>query len=150
MYRVVRNPGISLPAVQNIQSAVNRMFDSALDEFLGSDRTQTTAWTPPVEIYETAGELVFVVELPGLEKEEVSISFENGFLNISGERKQPEAKDRTYHRGERWYGRFERAFQLPVAADGEKIQAKLEKGVLHISIPKREEAKTRQIPVTIG
>ena len=107
-------------------------------------------WSPPVEIYEADEKLVFLLELPGFEKDQVSISFESGQLTFSGERKAGDQEGRNYHRNERWYGRFERSFQLPVSADAEKITANLHNGLLKVVIPKKEEAKARQISVEVA
>ena len=91
--------------------------------------------------YETENQLVIQAELPGFEKDEIHVSFENGQLSLSGERQAEESKDRTYHRNERWYGRFERTFQLSSVFDPGKIKASLKDGVLTLTLPKREEAK---------
>jgi HSP20 family protein len=71
-------------------------------------------------------------------------------LTLSGERKEPEEEGRNYHRNERWYGRFERSFQLPASYDVNKVKAELRNGILTVTLPKREEAKPRQISVTVG
>jgi len=148
MYRVNRNP-VSVPAVQNIQTAVNRIFDEALEEFFPNAKPRASSTVPPVDIFETSNSIVFEVELPGVDKPDVSISFDNGMLSISGLRREAETKDRAYHRREREAGRFERSFQLPSSANPEKIEARLDKGVLSVVIPKREEAKARTIEVKV-
>ncbi len=149
MYQpTTRNSGVYLPAVQSIQSAVNRIFDEALREFMTPSRERAGEWSPAVDIYENATEFVFEVEVPGLDREAVSISIDNGHLTITGQR--PEVDEaRTRHRRERPYGKFERSFQLPASVDTERVSARMDKGVLVITVPKREEAKTRQIPVTV-
>lgn len=141
-----RDPSLALPTFQGVQKAMNRIFDEAFDTF---ERGSTWAWGPPVEIYETTEELTIVAELPGLSEKEVDISFNNGQLVLSGERKAEETEGRNYHRNERWYGKFERAFQLPAAYDPERIEAKLRNGVLTVTLQKREGAKPRQIPVRV-
>lgn len=148
MFPTRRDASTSAPALQNIQSTMNRLFDEALGDFLGPTRSRAMGWAPPVEIYETDNELVLLAEIPGLDKKDVHISFENGQLSISGERKLGE-KSRNYHRNERFYGSFERTFQFPGSVDGDKISANLKDGVLHIRIPKKEEAKARQIQVSV-
>jgi HSP20 family protein len=133
-----------------MQTAVNRLFDDAFDDAFGASRQRTRAWSPPVEIYEANDELVFLLELPGFKKDQVSISFENGQLTFAGERIEENQEGRNYHRNERWYGRFERSFQLPISADAEKISANLQNGLLRVVIPKKEEAKARQISVEVS
>ena len=141
-----RDPSLSLPTFQSLQREMNRMFD----DFFEDASRGTRAWGPPVEIFETGDELNLVAELPGLDKEEVDLSYENGLLTISGERKRPEdQKDRTYHRTERWYGKFERSFQIPNIYDGEKIRAGLKDGNLTVSMPKKKDARPRHIPVSV-
>lgn len=150
MYQLTtRNSGVSLPTVQSIQSAVNRIFDEALSEFLAPSQQRGTSWSPAVDIYETATDLIFEVEVPGLDREAVTISIDNGHLTIGGQRTAVE-EGRTHHRRERGYGKFERSFQLPASADTERVSARMDRGVLVITVPKREEARTRQIPVSIG
>lgn len=150
MYLTRRNATTSLPTMQHLQTAMNRLFEDALDDAFGGGRQRTMTWAPPVEIYETEEELTFVVELPGFEKEQVNIAYENGQLTFSGERKEDTDSNRNYHRNERWFGRFERSFQLPVSVDFDNISASLQNGLLSVVIPKKEEAKARQIPVQIG
>lgn len=141
-----RDPSLGLPTFQSLQREMNRMFD----DFFEDASKGTRAWGPPVEIFETADELNLVAELPGLEKDEVGLSYENGLLTIFGERKRPEnQKDRTYHRTERWYGKFERSFQIPNVYDGEKIRASLKNGILMVTMPKKKDARPRQIPVSV-
>lgn len=148
MFPSRRDASTSAPALQNIQSTMNRLFDEALGDFFGPTRLRAMGWAPPVEIYETDNEVVLVAEIPGIEKKDIHISFENGQLSISGERKAPE-QSRSYHRNERFYGSFERTFQFPGSVEGDKIAANLKDGVLRISIPKKEEAKARQIQVSV-
>jgi HSP20 family protein len=126
---------------------MNRVFDESLGDVEGGS---TRTWGPPVEIFETDEELFLVAELPGLAQKEIDISFDNGLLILSGERKPDEEGGRNYHRNERWYGKFERSFQLPTAYDPDKITAKLLNGILTIRVPKSETAKPRQIPVSSG
>ena len=103
-------------------------------------------WSPRVDILEVEGVLQLEVELPGVDKEDVKITFENGVLTVAGERKSAEAKEGTRHFArERLGGEFSRAFRLGTAYDGKKIDATYLNGVLSISIPKRKET----LPVTV-
>lgn len=150
MFPTRRDASTSAPALQNIQSTMNRLFDEALGDFFGPTRSRAMGWAPPVEIYETDNEIVLVSEVPGIDRKDIQISFENGQLTISGQRKPADDKGRNYHRNERFYGAFERTFQFPGSVDGEKIEATLKEGMLRVSIPKKEEAKARQIQVSVG
>jgi HSP20 family protein len=140
-----REPSSALPTFQGLQSAINRMFDEVTD---GLNGVGTRTWGPPLDIYETDDQLVILAELPGFKRDEIDISFGDGQLTLSGERRTEDEKGRTYHRNERWYGRFERSFMIPSAYDAEKISAKLRDGILTVSLPKREGARPRQIPVS--
>lgn len=140
----------AVPALRDLQETVNRMFEQTLGDVFGAGPVRPSVRVPFTDVYETADKLILEMELPGVQKDAVSISFDNGLLTVTGERKVPETKDRTYYRSERWYGRFERSFRLPASVNPDQIEARLEQGILCISIPKREEAKTRQIPVTVG
>jgi HSP20 family protein len=106
-------------------------------------------WAPPVDIYETDDAFMLKAELPGFTKEDVNIEVHENRLIIRGERKrETEAKEDQYHRLERAYGRFERAFWLPTTVDAEHIQASFKNGILEMRLPKSEKAKPKQIPIT--
>lgn len=137
---------------EETQRALDRWFTDTVSRFLeqpdGTLRSGT--WSPPVDIEETRDALLFHVELPGFEREMIDINVENNRLTLSGERKfeeQPEGRE--YHRVERFYGKFFRTFQLPNTADVEGISANLKNGVLTVSVPKRADAKPRQIEVKV-
>lgn len=126
-------------------NALNRMFEAAF----GSDTFSHGTWIPPVDILETAdGEIVVKAELPDVKREDIKITVENNTLAIEGERKSEATKDADrYHRVERSYGAFRRSFTLPADVDGAKVQASYRDGVLTITLPRREEARPRQIQV---
>ncbi len=112
----------------------------------------TSAWSPAVDVRETKDDLVMLVELPGLDIEDVSVSVEKNVLTISGEKKKTLEEgddDSQYHVVERYHGRFERNFQLPQTVSAGKIDAQLKDGVLAISLPKVEAAKPRKIEVKV-
>ena len=106
------------------------------------------SWIPPVDIAEERDRILLMAELPGFKEDEIQIQMEGNVLTLRGERKFEEEKhDRNYHRVERSYGQFVRSFTLPNNVDRENIEAKFDGGVLQIELPKREEAKPRQIPI---
>ena len=109
------------------------------------------SWMPAVDIFETKdSEYVLKAELPDLKREDINITFENGVLTLTGERKAEfDSQDGTYHRNERAYGRFSRSFTLPATVDANRINATYRDGLLTIRVPQREEAKPRQIAVDI-
>jgi HSP20 family protein len=120
-----------------------RNFLARRNEALGEN-----AWLPAVDVRETDNEFVFVAELPGLAKDDVSIEIEDKVLTISGERSFEGKEDNpNYHRIERSYGTFSRGFSLPQEVDQEKVTANFNNGLLTISIPKTEAVKPRKIEI---
>ena len=112
----------------------------------------TTAWMPPVDIYQTSEhELVLKAELPDMSREDIDITVENFVLTIKGERKfADQVKEEQFHHVERRYGTFSRSFSLPQTVDGSRVSADYKDGVLTVRLPLREEAKPRQIKVDIA
>ena len=132
-----------------LQNRLNRMFDFPLAPF-AEDTLPLTKWTPACDVYETDKELVVKAELPGLKKEDVFVNIESNLLTIYGERKfADETKRENYHRVERSYGEFFRSFTLPTFIDANNIVAEFKDGLLWVFLPKREEAKPKQIEVTV-
>lgn len=107
-------------------------------------------WTPRVDVHETDNSFVVSADIPGLEKKDIKISMQNNVLTIFGERKmEREEKNKSYHRIERYAGKFSRSFQLPTGIDADNVKAAYKNGVLTIEIPKKEEAKAKEIPVEV-
>lgn len=139
--------------MQELHNTVNRLFnDNWLPRLFEEPERAFTGgrWAPPVDVLETSEEVVFRAELPGFEKDEIEITVNDGRLIISGERPFNEEKDTRYHQVERWYGNFYRSFLLPTSVENEKIAASLKNGVLTITLPKKQEAKPRQISVSVS
>jgi HSP20 family protein len=138
-----------------VQERMNRIFDEA---FRGSGRGGSEddwsfggVWAPSVDIYEHEGHIVLKAELPGIDPKDVDVRVENNVLTLRGERKlDTEIKREDYHRVERAYGKFSRSFTLPNVVDTNKIKADYNHGVLQVSIPQKEEAKPKQISITVG
>ena len=129
---------------------MNRLFNKAFGT-RGGEEEFAAAWAPPVDISETPETLNFTVELPGFKSEDLIMRVESGVLTLEGERKfEAETKEKNYHRVERSYGKFVRGFTLPSNVDPEKIHANLTDGVLHVELPKKEEAKSKTIPIAAG
>ena len=131
-----------------LQDRMNRMFDDAGRGWRNDEPAATTTWSPSVDIFETEGEIVVKAELPGMERKDITLHLENNVLTLRGERKfEKETKDENYHRIERSYGNFSRSFSIPATVDGEKIRADYKDGVLSIALPKKEQAKPKQINI---
>ena len=106
-------------------------------------------WLPPVDIAEDKDRITLTAELPGFQEDQIQIQMEGGVLTLRGERKFEEEKEgRNFHRVERSYGQFVRSFTLPNNVDRDQIKASFSDGLLHIELPKREEAKPRQIKIS--
>jgi HSP20 family protein len=125
---------------------LNRMFS----ELYGSEPF-SRGWVPPVDIYETDDhEVVLKAELPEMKREDINLSFENGVLTFTGERKlDAQTKRENFQRVERRYGSFSRSFTLPNTVDASRISATYKDGVLTVRLPQREEAKPKQIAVNV-
>ena len=140
-----------LREMQEVQNMMNKVFGDSLSRFFGeADRTFTGGnWVPPVDIYEDENSLVFTCELPGFEKDQVNITVNGGRLILTGNRAEEEKDGRQYHHIERWRGNFYRSFLLPTSVNSEGIQAQLKNGLLTVTLPRKAEAKPRQIPVNV-
>ena len=132
---------------------MNRLFETRFhdtDVFGDGGGLLERGWVPAVDIHQEADKVVVDADLPGLKKDEIDIGVEDGVLTIKGEKKREnEVKDEDYHRVERLHGTFERSFRLPTTVDTAKITAKYKDGVLHVEVPKKEEAKPKQITVEV-
>ena len=123
---------------------LNRMFEAAFS----GEPLRGGAWVPAVDIYETAGkDIVVKAELPEMKREDIKVAFENNVLSIEGERQFDRTAHEQFHRAERGYGAFLRSFTLPANVDASKVTATYQDGVLTITLPRREDAKPRQIQV---
>jgi HSP20 family protein len=132
-----------------LQEQVNRLFVNAIER--AGEASNLTTWAPAVDIYETEHELVVKADLPEVEAKDLDIRVENNLLTIRGERKfEKKVNEDNYLRVERAYGSFSRSFSLANTVNAEAIKADYQNGVLTLSIPKREEAKPKQIKVNVG
>ena len=141
------------PAVSrlaDLSDELDRLFESPLAGFSRASQL-LGAWTPPLDLYEDKENFVIKTELPGVNKEDVSVSIQDGCLNISGERKsETKREDTEVHHTERFFGRFQRTVTLPAAVASDKVKAQYKDGVLTITLPKTEEAKPKQIDVSVN
>ena len=135
--------------VTTLQDQMNRLFNETLERT--GEKSSLTAWSPAVDIYETEHELVVKADLPEVDPKDLDIRVENNILTIRGERKfEKKVSEENYLRVERAYGSFTRSFTLANTVNAEAIKADYQNGVLTLSIPKREEAKPKQIKVNVG
>jgi len=132
--------------LEGLRHDMDRLFDSFLGRMPSEE--YATMWIPAVDVEETKDSLVVRAEIPGMKKEDIKIQTVGEGLVISGERRhEAEEKDRHFHRVERTYGKFQRAFALPVEVEPDKAKASYKDGVLEITFPKSEKAKAEEIEV---
>lgn len=134
-----------------LHDRVNRVFGD-LQRRYDDDVAARGAWLPPVDIFENEQhELVLKAELPDLTREDIDIRVENNTLTLSGQKKsEGEVNEDRYHRIERTFGHFSRTFTLPNTVDTGKIAAEYKNGVLTVKLPKREDARPKQIQVQVN
>ena len=132
-----------------IYSFVDRFFN----EFAGSgaslSESADTGWVPAMDIVENENAFVATADLPGLTKDDIDLSLEDGVLTVSGERRFEHSEgEGKFRRIERSYGRFTRSFTVPQGIDQEKLKAEFDNGVLTLTLPKSEIAKSRKISIS--
>lgn len=133
-----------------LQNRMNSLFrDLSGNE--NNDVLTTASFVPAVDIYEDEHKVVLKLEVPGIKQEDLDVRVENNTLTVRGERKfEKEEKEENFHRLERRYGSFYRAFTLPNTVDTEHIDASCENGVLQLTLNKKAEAKPKQIKVNVS
>src|SRR5436309_4532479 len=132
----------------NLRDELNSFFE--LPFWSGSTRAGQlfTGWSPALDLYQSNDNVVAVVELPGMRKEDIDISLHDGTLTISGERKRESTGGEKAQRTERYVGTFRRSIALPTRVDADKVTATYQDGILKVTLPKAEEAKPKQIQVS--
>jgi len=128
---------------------MNRLFNDTFDRI--GEQSNLSAWAPAVDIYETEQELVVKADLPDVDPKDLDIRVENNLLTIRGERKfEKKVNEENYLRVERSFGSFARSFTLANTVNTDAIKAEYQNGVLTLTIPKREEAKPKQVKVNVN
>jgi HSP20 family protein len=134
--------------VQSLQNRVNALFRDFND---GDNPVTAASFVPAVDIYEDEKKVVLKLEVPGIEEKDLDVRVENNTLTVKGERKfEGEEKEQNFHRIERRYGSFYRAFTLPTTVDTENIGAGYNNGILKLELKKKPEAQPKQIKVNVG
>ena len=130
---------------------MSNLMNQWLSEFNSEPNLSSNLWSPAIDIKEEPNQFVVFADLPGVDGDDIHISHENGVLTIKGERKFDRREEKEgFTRVERFEGQFYRRFSLPETANEDLIQAKYKKGVLEISIPKKEEVQAKRIEVKIS
>jgi len=135
--------------LRTLQEEVNRLFSTNMTRAFGDEGIGRGAWNPSVDIYENKDQIVLEAELPGMKQEDFELTVENSVITLRGERRFEKFDDAdNYHRVERSYGAFTRSFTLPQTVSAEGATAEYQNGVLRVTLPKREETKSRRIEIS--
>ena len=141
-------PGLG--RLSDLRDEIDRLFESPLGELTRTSQL-LSGWTPALDVYEEKDHFIVKAELPGLKKEDIEVSFYDGGLSISGERKsETKHEDAEVYRAERFFGRFQRTVTLPTPVAVDKAKASYQDGVLTVTLPKTEEAKPKRIDVSVS
>jgi HSP20 family protein len=134
-----------------LQDRMNRLFRESYGPEGREESLTTSTFAPPVDVYEDEHNVTLKIEIPGIDEKDIDVRVENNVLTVHGERKfEKEEKEENFRRVERQYGSFTRTFTLPTTVEAEKVSANYEKGILKIALPKKAEAKPKQIKVNVG
>lgn len=134
----------------SMQDRMNRLFGDYFMKPTVGEREMTGEWLPAVDIYEDADGVVIKAELPEMDMKDIDVKIEDNTLRIRGERKmEKEEKRENYQRMERYYGSFSRIFSLPSTVDQENVKATYDRGVLKITLTKKEETKPKKINIEV-
>jgi HSP20 family protein len=139
--------------IVSIQDEMNQLFDGFFGERVPRRwlKAEEGLWTPNVDVSETKDEIVVTAEMPGMKKEDITLSVQENVLTLSGEKKsEEEKKDANFYRLERSFGSFCRSFTLPTPVEADKIKASFKDGILKVTLPKSEKVKPQEIPINIS
>lgn len=140
----------NLGRLSDLRDEIDRLFASPLNDLTRNSQLPS-GWTPALDVYEEKDSFIVKAELPGMKKENIEVSFHDDRLSISGESKsESKHEDAEAYRAERFFGRFQRTVSLPAAVNPAKVKAAYKDGVLTVTLPKTEEAKPKQINVSIN
>ena len=141
-------PWTAVDRWSNLRDELNSFFELPFWSGFGRAGQLFTGWSPALDLYQSSDNVVAVVELPGMRKEDIDISLHDGTLTISGERKRESTGAEKAERTERYVGTFRRSIALPTTVDVNKVRASYQDGILTVTLPKAEEAKPKQIQVS--
>jgi HSP20 family protein len=133
----------------NLRDELNSFFELPFWSGFARSGQLFSGWSPALDLYQTTDNVVAVVELPGMRKEDIEISLHDGTLTVSGERKvESTSNGEKAERSERYVGRFRRSIALPTRVDAGKVSATYRDGILTVTLPKAEEVRPKQIQVS--
>ncbi|HDP97588.1 MAG TPA: Hsp20/alpha crystallin family protein [bacterium] len=135
--------------IDNFKTQMDRLLDRFYRPYQSGEDISTSY--PLVDIKETKDEFILTAEVPGMSKEDIKINITENNLTIKGEKKEEKKEENSnYHRVERRYGSFQRSFTLNTIIDANKIKASCKDGILSVVLPKKEETKPKEIPISIS
>jgi len=137
----------SLDRWTSLRDDLNSLFELPFWSGFGRQGQLFSGWSPALDLYQNNDNIIAVVELPGMRKEDIEISLHEGALTIAGERKSESSNGEKAERTERYIGKFRRSITLPTRVDANKVSATYRDGILTVTLPKAEEAKPKQIQV---
>jgi len=136
--------------LKTLEDRMSRWLDRSTRPTEGSFMS-AFEFTPPADVYEDESKITLKMEVPGIKQEDLDIHIDGNTLSVDGERKvEQDEKRENFRRVERQYGSFSRSFELPSSADCDKISANFQDGILQIEVPKRAEARGKQIQIGGG
>jgi HSP20 family protein len=133
----------------NLRDEMNSLFDLPMMGNLARQAQLFSGWTPALDLYQTSDNVIAVVEIPGMKKEDIDISLHDGMLTIAGERSSSSGEGENAERTERFTGKFRRSISLPTRVDAGKVSATYKDGILTVTLPKAEEAKPKKVEVNV-
>jgi HSP20 family protein len=139
----------SLDRWANVREEIDDLFGTPVWSNLGRSSQLFSGWAPALDVYQDNDNVIAVVELPGMRKEDIEIYLHDGTLIISGERKAEITNGQKAERTERFTGKFRRSVTLPTQVDANRVNASYKDGILTVTLPKAEEAKPKQIKVNV-
>ena len=132
-----------------LRDEMNSLFELPSMGTLARQTQLFSGWSPALDLYQNSDNVIAVVELPGMRKEDIDISLHDGMLTIAGERQTSSGEGENAERTERFSGKFRRSITLPTRVDAGKVSATYKDGILTVTLPKTEEANPKKVEVTI-
>ena len=136
--------------LSNLRDELDTLFELPFWSNFGRQTQLFSGWTPALDLYQNNDNVIAVVELPGMRKEDIEISLHDGMLTIAGERKTETQGGEKAERSERYIGKFRRSITLPTRVNVDKVSATYKDGILTVTLSKAEEAKPKQIQVNVS
>ena len=133
----------------SLRDEMNSLFELPSTGNLARQTQLFSGWTPALDLYQSSDNVVAVVEIPGMRKEDIDISLHDGMLTIAGERESSSSEGENAERTERFSGKFRRSISLPTRVDAGKVSATYKDGILTVTLPKAEDAKPKKVEVNI-